>query len=68
MDDYGEFVPGALKSSTSEIYGSIGRKLDLVKGYDAVMGLMTSRTHAFLELYSYGRVAVRVLYKVWDAQ
>ncbi|XP_068246679.1 ionotropic receptor 21a-like [Palaemon carinicauda] len=60
MQDYGEFVPEALKKSSDRDFYTIGHKMDLFavedtlglhyqKGVDGVM----ARTHALLETYSY---------------
>ncbi|KAG7154182.1 Glutamate receptor ionotropic, delta-2-like 25 [Homarus americanus] len=56
MCDYGEFVPGALKTSENRVYRALGDKLDLFKEYEEIIPLMRRGTHAFIESYSYGRL------------
>ncbi|KAG7154184.1 Glutamate receptor-like 56 [Homarus americanus] len=64
MHDYGEFVPEALRSSKTPVYRTLGEKMDLVKLYDDAVYLMSNRTHALLELYSYNRIVTKSITKV----
>ncbi|XP_042208155.1 glutamate receptor ionotropic, kainate 5-like isoform X2 [Homarus americanus] len=63
MHDYGEFVPEALRSSKTPVYRTLGEKMDLVKLYDDAVYLMSNRTHALLELYSYNRIVTKSITK-----
>ena len=57
MQDYGEFVPYALKASNDIDLRTIGNKLDLFpygNHYDAGMEMVvTNQTHIIVETYSY---------------
>ncbi|XP_047499547.1 ionotropic receptor 21a-like [Penaeus chinensis] len=65
MYDYGEFVPGALRSSEDTHYKALGEKLDLFVNYGDSVRVMKERTHAYIESYSYNRILVFVDYEVW---
>nr|XP_027215329.1 ionotropic receptor 21a-like [Penaeus vannamei] len=64
MFDYGEFVPGALRSSQDPHYKALGEKLDLFSAYGACVKGMRERTHANIESYSYNLILLFVDYKV----
>ncbi|XP_069994245.1 probable glutamate receptor [Penaeus vannamei] len=63
MFDYGEFVPGALKSSRDPYYRALGEKLDLYPTYDGSVHPMLEGTHAYIESYSYNRILIFVDYE-----
>ncbi|XP_042886513.1 probable glutamate receptor [Penaeus japonicus] len=56
MHDYGEFVPGALKTSQDPYYRALGDKLDLFPSDDIPVKSMLQGTHAYMESYSYNRI------------
>ncbi|XP_053634342.2 glutamate receptor-like [Cherax quadricarinatus] len=64
MVNYGDFVPEALRSSKSDEYTRLWRKLDLCQEYNEVLALMTQQTHAFVELYSYSKVLLKTQYQL----
>ncbi|XP_018006676.2 uncharacterized protein LOC108664574 [Hyalella azteca] len=67
MQDYGEFVPEALKISTDQAMRSLGNKLDLFPlDHDYEPGVemvVKNGTHALIETYSY-LMKVRIKYNV----
>ncbi|XP_042861565.1 ionotropic receptor 21a-like [Penaeus japonicus] len=63
MYDYGEFVPGALKTSQDPYYRALGDKLDLLPTYDGSVYPMLEGTHAYIESYSYNRILIFVDYE-----
>ncbi|KAF2364738.1 Ionotropic glutamate receptor [Trinorchestia longiramus] len=69
MQDYGEFVPDALKASTDHTLHTIGNKLDLFPyklNYDIGMDLVVAnKTHALIETYSY-LMSLQKKYNVTD--
>ncbi|KAA0195335.1 Ionotropic receptor 119, partial [Hyalella azteca] len=57
MYDYGEFVPGALASSTDPMYRRIRARLELYPTYAEAVYPMLNGTHAHVESFSYNRIA-----------
>ncbi|XP_076060173.1 glutamate receptor ionotropic, delta-1-like [Oratosquilla oratoria] len=53
MLDYGNFVPGALKSSREPVLRELGDKLSLVDSYDEGIANMESGSHVLLEASAY---------------
>ncbi|MPC72054.1 hypothetical protein E2C01_066347 [Portunus trituberculatus] len=64
MFDYGEFVPGALRSSKDPHYRSLGKKLDLYPTYDEAIYAVVNGTHAYIESFSYNRILLFDTYKM----
>ncbi|XP_037795084.1 ionotropic receptor 21a-like [Penaeus monodon] len=64
MFDYGEFVPGALKTSKDPYYRALGDRLDLFQNYNNSVFPMLDGTYAYIESFSYNRILVYVEYKV----
>ncbi|XP_047499541.1 probable glutamate receptor [Penaeus chinensis] len=64
MFDYGEFVPGALKTSKDPYYRALGDKLDLFQNYNNSVFPMLDGTYAYIESFSYNRILVYVEYEV----
>lgn len=64
MLDYGEFVPGALASSSDAALAALGAKTDLVpylreldyNGEEGCVELVLAGTHAHTETYSYAKL------------
>ncbi|XP_066964513.1 ionotropic receptor 21a-like [Macrobrachium rosenbergii] len=56
MIDYGEFVPGALKSSRDPHYRTLGKKLDLWPEIKDAVALVLRGTHALIDSYSYSKI------------
>jgi len=58
MQDYGEFVPYALRASKDKSLSTIGHKMDMfpygISHYDVGMELVVdNQTHMLVEAYSY---------------
>ncbi|XP_068208570.1 ionotropic receptor 21a-like [Palaemon carinicauda] len=67
MIDYGEFVPGALKSSSDPYYRILGDRLELDEEIDGGVAPMLRGTHAFIESYSYSKILLVVDYQTKNA-
>ncbi|XP_047499539.1 ionotropic receptor 21a-like [Penaeus chinensis] len=67
MYDYGEFVPGALRTSKDPHYRTLGERLDLYSTDDESMYPVLNGTHAYIESYSYSVVYIFDRYKVKNA-
>ncbi|XP_076057381.1 uncharacterized protein LOC143034919 isoform X3 [Oratosquilla oratoria] len=69
MCDYGEFVPGALRSSKDPYYRAIGNRLDLFRypDYDTPTYLLRKGTHAFIESYLFNMILIFADYEVKDS-
>ncbi|KAK4323242.1 hypothetical protein Pmani_006025 [Petrolisthes manimaculis] len=69
MQDYGEFVPEALATSSDKILATLGAKLDLVPtdssleftGEERCVEKVVAGTHNHVETYSYLRLVFRAL-------
>lgn len=64
MYDYGEFVPGALRSSKDPHYRALGSRLDLYATYDEAIYAVVNGTHAYIESFSYNLILLFDAYKV----
>ncbi|KAK7072272.1 hypothetical protein SK128_020755, partial [Halocaridina rubra] len=63
MQDYGEFVEGAIKSSNDEIYRKIGKRFDLFKTNWQLMASLNTSKYAYTDSYAYARYMASIGHK-----
>lgn len=64
MENYGSELPGRLRSSTDELYYTLGRKVDLFPSLVEVLRAMVKGTHVFVDATAFSSMLPKYKYRV----